>query len=184
DRPALSLADHPRFPRSPWHPGCLREAVGLRTLLRRPPPVLCCHWRRDATHPADRPHHPVPRRWRFVFVGKLDNRRSAADDLPHGPRPRGHHSAHGVAVHSGWPGRPKPPYRADTRKNPAQRTNRGGEATVNQAIQRSWLAAVAMFALIFSAISYVQVLGADDLNANPWNQRAILQNYCNNRGAI
>jgi penicillin-binding protein A len=55
---------------------------------------------------------------------------------------------------------------------------------VNQAIRSSWLAAVAMFALIFGAISYVQVIGADDLNENPWNQRAILQTYCNNRGAI
>ncbi|MBT2514895.1 penicillin-binding protein 2 [Arthrobacter sp. ISL-30] len=55
---------------------------------------------------------------------------------------------------------------------------------MNQAIRSSWLAAVAMFALIFGAISYVQVIGADDLNANPWNQRAILQDYCSNRGAI
>jgi peptidoglycan glycosyltransferase len=41
-----------------------------------------------------------------------------------------------------------------------------------------------MFALLFGAISYVQVVGADELQANPWNQRAILQNYCNDRGAI
>lgn len=41
-----------------------------------------------------------------------------------------------------------------------------------------------MFALIFGAISYVQVIGADELEANPWNQRAILQDYCNDRGAI
>lgn len=41
-----------------------------------------------------------------------------------------------------------------------------------------------MFALIFGAISYVQVVGADELKANPWNRRAILQNYCNDRGAI
>lgn len=55
---------------------------------------------------------------------------------------------------------------------------------MNQAIRSSWLAAVAMFALIFGAISYVQVIGADDLNANPWNQRAILAGFCNDRGAI
>lgn len=55
---------------------------------------------------------------------------------------------------------------------------------MNQAIRNSWVAAVAMFALLFGAISYVQVLGADELQANPWNQRAILQNYCNDRGAI
>ena len=41
-----------------------------------------------------------------------------------------------------------------------------------------------MFALIFGALSYVQVIGADDLKANAWNKRAILQDYCNDRGAI
>ena len=55
---------------------------------------------------------------------------------------------------------------------------------MNQAIRHSWVAAVAMFALIFGAISYVQVVGADALEANPWNQRAILQDYCSDRGAI
>jgi penicillin-binding protein A len=55
---------------------------------------------------------------------------------------------------------------------------------VNQAIRHSWIAAIAMFALIFGAISYVQVVGADELKANAWNRRAILQNYCNDRGAI
>ena len=55
---------------------------------------------------------------------------------------------------------------------------------MNQAIRHSWVAAIAMFALIFGAISYVQVVGADDLNANAWNKRAILQDYCNDRGAI
>lgn len=55
---------------------------------------------------------------------------------------------------------------------------------MNQAIRNSWVAAIAMFALIFGAISYVQVVGADDLQANPWNNRAILQDYCNDRGAI
>ena len=55
---------------------------------------------------------------------------------------------------------------------------------MNQAIRNSWVAAIAMFALIFGAISYVQVVGADDLKGNPLNQRAILQNYCNDRGAI
>ena len=54
---------------------------------------------------------------------------------------------------------------------------------MNQAIRHSWVAAVAMFALIFGAISYVQVVGADALEANPWNQRAILQDYCSDRGA-
>jgi peptidoglycan glycosyltransferase len=55
---------------------------------------------------------------------------------------------------------------------------------VNQAIRSSWIAAIAMFALIFGALSYVQVVGADQLQANAWNKRALLQNYCNDRGAI
>lgn len=55
---------------------------------------------------------------------------------------------------------------------------------MNQAIRHSWVAAIAMFALIFGALSYVQVVGADELKANAWNKRAILQNYCNDRGAI
>jgi peptidoglycan glycosyltransferase len=41
-----------------------------------------------------------------------------------------------------------------------------------------------MFALIFGALSYVQVVGADELKANAWNKRTLLQNYCNDRGAI
>ena len=55
---------------------------------------------------------------------------------------------------------------------------------MNQAIRSSWIAAVAMFVLIFGAISYVQVVGADELEANAWNKRTLLQNYCNDRGAI
>lgn len=55
---------------------------------------------------------------------------------------------------------------------------------MNQAIRSSWIAAIAMFALIFGALSYVQVVGADQLQANVWNKRALLQNYCNDRGAI
>lgn len=55
---------------------------------------------------------------------------------------------------------------------------------MNQAIRNSWIAAIAMFALIFGALSYVQVVGADELKANAWNKRALLQNYCNDRGAI
>ncbi|RKR20107.1 peptidoglycan D,D-transpeptidase FtsI family protein [Arthrobacter oryzae] len=55
---------------------------------------------------------------------------------------------------------------------------------MNQAIRNSWIAAIAMFVLIFGALSYVQVVGADELKANAWNRRAILQNYCNDRGAI
>jgi peptidoglycan glycosyltransferase len=55
---------------------------------------------------------------------------------------------------------------------------------MNQAIRSSWIAAIAMFVLIFGALSYVQVVGADELEANAWNKRTLLQNYCNDRGAI
>ncbi|WP_427134980.1 penicillin-binding transpeptidase domain-containing protein [Pseudarthrobacter sp. S9] len=55
---------------------------------------------------------------------------------------------------------------------------------MNQAIRNAWIAAIALFALIFGALSYVQVVGADELKANAWNKRAILQTYCNDRGAI
>ncbi|MCU1512495.1 MAG: penicillin-binding protein 2 [Arthrobacter sp.] len=55
---------------------------------------------------------------------------------------------------------------------------------MNQAIRNAWIAAIAMFALIFGALSYVQVVGADELKANAWNKRTLLQNYCNDRGAI
>ncbi|MDQ0823410.1 peptidoglycan glycosyltransferase [Arthrobacter sp. V4I6] len=55
---------------------------------------------------------------------------------------------------------------------------------MNQAIRNAWIAAIAMFALIFGALSFVQVVGADELKANAWNKRTLLQNYCNDRGAI
>ena len=44
---------------------------------------------------------------------------------------------------------------------------------MNQAIRNSWIAAIAMFVLIFGALSYVQVVGADELEANAWNKRTL-----------
>ncbi|GAB4100500.1 penicillin-binding protein 2 [Sinomonas halotolerans] len=55
---------------------------------------------------------------------------------------------------------------------------------MNQAIRNAWIAVAAMFALILGSISYVQVIGADALTGNPWNNRAILQTFCQDRGAI
>ncbi|MGG5172449.1 peptidoglycan D,D-transpeptidase FtsI family protein [Pseudarthrobacter sp. J1738] len=55
---------------------------------------------------------------------------------------------------------------------------------MNQAIRNSWVAAIAMFALLFGAISYVQVIGAQDLSTNALNNRALLQDICNDRGSI
>ncbi|GAA2201165.1 penicillin-binding protein 2 [Sinomonas flava] len=55
---------------------------------------------------------------------------------------------------------------------------------MNQAIRNAWIAVAALFALILGSISYVQVIGADELNKNAWNNRAILATFCQERGAI
>jgi peptidoglycan glycosyltransferase len=55
---------------------------------------------------------------------------------------------------------------------------------VNQAIRNAWIAMAVMFALILGSISYVQVVDADALDSNQWNNRAILQTFCQDRGAI
>ncbi|WP_336854217.1 penicillin-binding protein 2 [Sinomonas albida] len=55
---------------------------------------------------------------------------------------------------------------------------------MNQAIRNAWVAIAAMFALILGSISYVQVVGADELTSNQWNNRAILQTFCQDRGTI
>ena len=101
----------------------------------------------------------------------------------YGPRPGGHHAVppgQDPETRSASPRCRRPAHAP----GPSRRTHRGGETPVNQAIRNSWIAAIAMFALIFGALSYVQVVGADELKANAWNKRAILQNYCNDRGAI
>lgn len=55
---------------------------------------------------------------------------------------------------------------------------------MNQAIRNSWIVAIALFALLFGSISYVQFFAADSLNANPNNQRQLLKTFCSNRGPI
>lgn len=55
---------------------------------------------------------------------------------------------------------------------------------MNQAIRSTWIAAIALFALIFGSITYVQFFAVDDLKNNAWNNRALLQDFCNDRGAI
>ncbi|GAB3268414.1 penicillin-binding transpeptidase domain-containing protein [Sinomonas notoginsengisoli] len=55
---------------------------------------------------------------------------------------------------------------------------------MNQAIRNAWVAIAVMFGLVLGAISYVQVIGADDLNKNSLNNRAILQTFCQERGPI
>ena len=55
---------------------------------------------------------------------------------------------------------------------------------MNQAIRNSWLVAIALFALLFGSVSYVQFFAADSLNANPSNQRQLVASFCSSRGPI
>lgn len=55
---------------------------------------------------------------------------------------------------------------------------------MNQAIRNSWIVAIALFALLFGSISYVQFFAADSLNANPSNQRQLVARFCSSRGPI
>lgn len=55
---------------------------------------------------------------------------------------------------------------------------------MNQAIRNSWIVAIALFALLFGSISYVQFFAVDSLNANPNNNRQLELNFCSNRGPI
>lgn len=55
---------------------------------------------------------------------------------------------------------------------------------MNQAIRRSWIVAISMFALVLGSLTYVQFFEASALENNDWNTRQILQDYGKNRGAI
>ncbi|MFP5314088.1 MAG: peptidoglycan D,D-transpeptidase FtsI family protein [Actinomycetes bacterium] len=55
---------------------------------------------------------------------------------------------------------------------------------MNQAIRRSWIVAISMFALVLGSLTYVQFFEASALQNNDWNTRQILQDYGKNRGAI
>ncbi|MHA7306403.1 peptidoglycan D,D-transpeptidase FtsI family protein [Arthrobacter sp. TMN-49] len=55
---------------------------------------------------------------------------------------------------------------------------------MNQAIRSSWIVAIALFALLFGSISYVQFFAVDSLKDNPNNNRQLLLNFCGNRGPI
>ncbi|WP_323959899.1 penicillin-binding protein 2 [Arthrobacter sp. JZ12] len=55
---------------------------------------------------------------------------------------------------------------------------------MNQAIRRSWIVAISMFALVLGSLTYVQFFEASALENNDWNTRQILQDYGRNRGAI
>lgn len=55
---------------------------------------------------------------------------------------------------------------------------------MNQSIRNAWIATVALFALLFGAVSYIQVVGAQDLSTNALNDRALQRNLCSDRGTI
>ncbi|HEY8294878.1 MAG TPA: penicillin-binding protein 2 [Micrococcaceae bacterium] len=55
---------------------------------------------------------------------------------------------------------------------------------MNQAIRSAWIVAIALFALVFGSITYVQFFDAQALNNNDWNNRTLLQDYCSPRGSI
>lgn len=55
---------------------------------------------------------------------------------------------------------------------------------MNQAIRSSWVVAIVLFALVFCSITYVQFFAVDSLKANPNNNRALVQEVCNDRGSI
>ncbi|HSU71917.1 MAG TPA: penicillin-binding protein 2 [Micrococcaceae bacterium] len=55
---------------------------------------------------------------------------------------------------------------------------------MNQAIRSSWVVAIALFALVFGSITYVQFFAVDDLKSNANNNRSLIQEFCNDRGSI
>ena len=55
---------------------------------------------------------------------------------------------------------------------------------MNQAIRNSWIVALAMFLAILASLTYVQFFAADELNANPINNRQIYKEFGQNRGSI
>ncbi|MFQ4150507.1 penicillin-binding transpeptidase domain-containing protein [Arthrobacter sp. LAPM80] len=55
---------------------------------------------------------------------------------------------------------------------------------MNQAIRNSWIVAIALFALLFGSISYVQFFAVDSLNDNPNNNRQLVKSFCSDRGPI
>lgn len=55
---------------------------------------------------------------------------------------------------------------------------------MNQAIRRSWIVAITMFALVLGSLTFVQFFEASRLEANGWNSREILEDYGKNRGSI
>lgn len=55
---------------------------------------------------------------------------------------------------------------------------------MNQAIRNTWIAVMLLFVLGLGALSYVQFLASEDLNANPLNNRQLFREFDLPRGAI
>ncbi|WP_026820929.1 peptidoglycan D,D-transpeptidase FtsI family protein [Arthrobacter castelli] len=55
---------------------------------------------------------------------------------------------------------------------------------MNQAIRNTWVIAIAMFALVLGAVTYVQFFAADELKANAWNNRQLYKQFGSDRGSI
>lgn len=55
---------------------------------------------------------------------------------------------------------------------------------MNTALRHVWIAVVALFILVFGALSYIQFFAAKDLNSNPLNTRQLYKNFDLARGPI
>lgn len=55
---------------------------------------------------------------------------------------------------------------------------------MNTALRHVWIAVIALFILVFGALSYIQFFAAKDLNSNPLNTRQLYKNFDLARGAI
>lgn len=55
---------------------------------------------------------------------------------------------------------------------------------MNTAIRRVWVAAVAIVTVLLLALTYVQFFAAKQLEANPWNNRALYEQFGADRGSI
>lgn len=55
---------------------------------------------------------------------------------------------------------------------------------MNTALRHVWIAIIALFVLVFGALSYIQFFAVKDLNSNPLNTRQLFKNFDLARGAI
>ena len=55
---------------------------------------------------------------------------------------------------------------------------------MDRAIRRRWMSAACVFVLLMGTLSYIQFFDSKTLMANPWNSRALYDNYGSARGSI